>query len=107
MARRGLSSTIGDALLTVVELAWPKVTTRVDELIERVAEVARPHPPMTLRTLDGEVLTGLVCLDRGAAILFLGVREPGSSAPMSPPWPRPPPDDGMPPWARDVDPYRR
>ena len=108
MAERGLSTAIGDALLSFVELTWPKVITRVDELLERVADIARPHPPMTLRTLDGEVLTGLLVLDRGQAILFLGVREPGSfaTAPSPPPPPRHPLDDGD-LWQGRVDPYRR
>lgn len=105
MAGRELSRTIGDALLSATEWAWPHVRSRVDAALEHVAELARPHPPMTVRTLDGEILTGLVVVDHGQAVFFLGVREPGRSAPPQPP----PRFDDEPLWSRDlqVDPYRR
>jgi hypothetical protein len=105
---RGLTFAIGDALIALVDWAWPRVSFRVDEWVEKVAEAVRPDPPMTIRTLDGLVLTGLLVADRGQVILFIGTRAPPSSGFRSP---RPDPhepqrnDDGaIPLWARELDP---
>ena len=109
MADRELSTAIGEALIALVEWARPRASARVDELLERVAEVVRPQPPMTLRTLDGQIVTGLVVLDRGQALLFIGVREPAPAVVTPPPVRDRFDDDGVPSWARNVhvDPYRR
>ena len=105
---RGLTAAIGDALIALVDWAFPRASSRVDEWVEKVAEAVRPDPPMTIRTLDGQVLTGLLVCDAGQVILFLGTRAPASGAA---PAPRPDPrgthrfDDGsIPLWARDLDP---
>lgn len=105
MAQRTLSSAVGDALLSFIELTWPKVTAGVDELLERVADHVRPDPPMTIRTLDGQIVTGaLLVADRGQVIFFLGTREAAPSF-VTPP-PRHPLDDGD-LWQGRIDPYRR
>jgi len=62
-------------------------------------------------------LTGLIVADRGQVLLFVGTRTvpPGAfqterhDLPHRDPPLRRYPDDGIPPWARDleVDPYRR
>ena len=105
--------------LSVVEWAAPRISTRVDEWIEKIGDVVRPDPPISVRTVDGLVLTGLLVVDRGQAVLFIGTRWPPSGGP--------PPrfdersrrfdDSAIPLWARDVeprdlrdldvDPYRR
>jgi len=115
---RGLTSAIGDALVALVDWAWPRVSFRVDEWVEKVAEAVRPDPPMTIRTLDGLVLTGLLVADRGQVILFIGTRAPpsdGFTSPRRDPHdPRRNDDGAIPLWAREldpsefeVDPYRR
>ncbi len=114
---RGLSLAIGDALVALVDWAWPRVGHRVEDLLEKVADVVRPDPPMTVRTLDGDVLTGLLVTDRGQVVLFIGTRVPAAGhglgpIPMGPSHQDRRPgrfDDDIPPWARDleVDPYRR
>lgn len=104
MAQRTLSSAVGDALLTFIELTWPKVTAGVDELIERVADHVRPDPPMTIRTLDGQTVTGVLVANRGQVLFFIGTREAAPCI-VTPP-PRHPLDDGD-LWQGRVDPYRR
>jgi hypothetical protein len=105
---RGLTRAVGDALVALIDWTWPRLGSRVDELFEKVAEAVRPDPPMTIRTLDGLVLTGLLVCDAGRVILFIGTRAPPSNGYASPrPDPRDPRryDDGsIPLWARDVDP---
>jgi len=34
---------------------------------------------MTVRTLDGEILTGVLIVDRGQVLAFLGTRHPATS----------------------------
>ena len=88
----GLSPLIGDALLSLLNLNWPDMRPRVERAAKRVAEVLRPEPPFELHTTDGQVISGLVVLDRGRALLFLGIRQiPTSSSSSSarrPPDPR-------------------
>jgi hypothetical protein len=103
-----LTDAIGDALLSVIEWAAPRISSRVDEWVEKVAEIVRPDPPMTVRTLDGLVLTGLLVCDAGHVILFIGTRAPPSNGFTSPRHesrdPRHHYDGTIPLWARDVDP---
>ena len=111
-----MNSDIGDALIAAVEWAWPRMWSRAEEVFDRVVEAAKPHPPMTLRTLDGELVTGLAVMNRGQVLIFVGVREPStttsSSRAVPPPVhhsPRSLYQDDLPEWARDpqLDPYRR
>ena len=106
---------IGDALVALVDWAWPRVSHRVDGLLEHVAEAVRPHPPLSIRSLDGELLTGLIVADRGQAILFIGTRTRAAGptpiplgAPRYERRPERSDDDAMPLWGRDleVDLYR-
>ena len=77
----GLTSAIGEALLQLVQFVWPTVAPQLGQLAERVADVVRPDPPFTLQTPEGEVVTGLVVLDRGQVLLFVGSRQPRQPAP--------------------------
>jgi hypothetical protein len=103
-----LTDAIGDALLSLVEWAAPRLSPRVDEWVEKVAEIVRPDPPMTVRTLDGLVLTGLLVCDAGHVIVFIGTRAPPSNGFTSQrhesPDSRRYEEGAMPLWARDVDP---
>ena len=108
-----VTSAIGDALLGTAEWAWPKLKSGAD-VFERLVQAAKPEPPMTLRTLDGELVTGLAVMNRGQVLIFVGVREHATSsmhaAPAPPPHrPRSLYQDDLPEWARDpqLDPYRR
>jgi hypothetical protein len=85
----GLITVFGDVLLAVVDWAWPRVVPRVGPFLERFAAFLRPNPPFTVQTPAGEILTGIIVLDQGRAVLFVGVRQPSSSPP--PVW-HPPPD---------------
>ena len=104
--QRGLNDAIGDALLSLVEWAAPRISSRVDEWMEKVAEIVRPDPPMTVHTLDGLVLTGLLVCDAGQVILFIGMRAlPANGSPRHESLdPRRNDDGAIPLWARDVDP---
>jgi hypothetical protein len=103
---RGLTVAIGDALLSFVEWAVPRISSRVDEWIEKIGDVVRPDPPMSVRTMDGLVLTGLLVVDRGQAVLFIGTRSPpsGGLPPRFDDRSRRYDDGSVPLWARDVDP---
>jgi hypothetical protein len=114
---RGLTYSIGDALVALLDWAWPRVVPRIDDILGKVGDAVRPDPPISIRTMDGLLLTGLIVADRGQVLLFVGTRSvpPGAfhserhDPPPRDPSPRRYPDDGIPPWARDieVDPYRR
>jgi len=63
----------------------------------------RPDPPISVRTLDNELLTGLIIADRGQVLLFVGTRMAPQNSVHSerrdPPSPRYP-GDGIPLWSR-------
>jgi hypothetical protein len=77
----GLTTAIGEAILGLAQFVWPSALTDVKELGEIVADAVRPDPPLTLQTPDGQVVTGLVVLDRGRALLFFGVRQAPTAKP--------------------------
>jgi hypothetical protein len=111
LAEQRLTNRIGDALVALIEWTWSHLTSRLEPMLERVSEFVRPDPPISIRTLDGELLTGLIVADRGQVLLFLGTRTVPSnsrSERRDSPSPRYP-GDGIPLWPRDleVDPYRR
>jgi hypothetical protein len=107
VAERTLTEAIGDAILAAVEWGWPHVRVQARAVLERVADAVRPSPPISLVSLDGrEVLTGIVVLDRGQVIAFLGTREPAAS--RGPPLPQyPHAFDDEPLGDRLVRPYGR
>jgi hypothetical protein len=111
LAEQRLTNRIGDALVALVEWTWPHLTSRLEPMFERVGEFVRPDPPVSIRTLDGELLTGLIVADRGQVLLFVGTRTVPASSHSDRRDPQPPryPADGIPLWPRDleVDPYRR
>jgi hypothetical protein len=78
---QGLSALIGDALFALLDFTLPDVRQRVGRFVEQAADVLRPEPPFTLQTTDGQVVTGFVVLDRGTALLFIGIRRFPSSSP--------------------------
>jgi hypothetical protein len=104
----GLSTAIGEALLQLVQFVWPEASPQFDHLARRVTDALRPEPPFTLQTPDGEVVTGIVILDRGRALLFFGTRQSALSRPAYRPPEQPYPDRGydvdQPLWPR---PYQR
>jgi hypothetical protein len=63
---------------------------------------------MTIRTLDGLVLTGLLVCEAGRVIVFIGTRAPPlngfTSSRHESPDSRRYEEGSMPLWARDVDP---
>ena len=112
MAERGLSHAVGDALVALLDWAWPKIESRVDAVLESVADAVRPQPPMTIRTLSGEILTGLLVADRGQVVLFVGTRSMSGASPVprvpSPYEPkRPPFDEALWPEDMHIEPYGR
>ncbi|MFO0675328.1 MAG: hypothetical protein U0169_02260 [Polyangiaceae bacterium] len=73
-----MTPSVGDALVDLLDVGWPEVSAKARELLATVADVFRPDPPITLRTLEGHALTGLAVMDRGQVIAFLGSRHPGA-----------------------------
>ncbi len=109
-----MTDALEEALLHVWQRLWPGVRRHVDILLERTADVLRPHPPLYLRTLEGETVTGIVVLEKGQAVVLLGILHRVSAPNRQ----RDPfRHDEAPLWARDVDdrdlrdldvdPYRR
>ncbi len=97
---------IEEALLGIWKRVWPPIRRRLRALFERAADVVRPDPPMTVRTLDGEILTGILIVDRSQVLAFLGTR---SAAPRAAPHQHRPHDyyDDEPLWDRHGQPYGR
>jgi hypothetical protein len=108
LAEQSLSAALGDALIAFLDFAWPCVAPRFEDFFESVADAVRPDQPMSLHTLDGQVVTGVAVIDRGQVIAFIGTRQ---SVSTSHPWrahrEEPPYDDDSPLWARDRGPYGR
>jgi hypothetical protein len=108
VAQPPLIGALGDALISFLDWAWPRVAPRFEDLFESVADAVRPDPPMSLHPLDGQIVTGVAVIDRGQVIAFVGTRQPASA---SHPW-RPHRDDvlfddGSPLWGRDHGQYGR
>jgi hypothetical protein len=111
LAERGLTAAIGDALVALVDWAWPRDDGGSSLVLDKLADALRPDPPLTIRSDDGQFLTGVLVADHGRVLLFLGTRTTAPT-PIASPHEQPLrrfKDDAIPPWARDldVDPYRR
>jgi hypothetical protein len=103
----GLNAAVGDAFVAMLDWSWPRIAPRVEAAARVIAEAVRPEPPLTLRTPDGELITGLVVLNRGQALLFIGIREHGPHTAHPPPLRDAFHEDSV--WSSEmrVDPYRR
>jgi hypothetical protein len=77
----GLTNSIGEALLSFVQVVWPDAAPQVRHFAETVGGAVRPNPPFTLQCPDGQTVTGLVILDHGRALLFVGTRQPAVTKP--------------------------
>jgi len=77
----GLTTAIGEALLSFVQVAWPTAAPQVRRFAATVFEAVKPNPPFRLHCHDGQTATGLVILDHGRALLFVGTRQPAVTAP--------------------------
>lgn len=75
-----LAAKIGDALVALLDWGTPRLGDRLGPSLERFAEYVRPHPPISIVTLDGQALTGLLVADRGQVLAFLGTRQPCASS---------------------------
>ncbi len=100
MAER-LSALLGDALISFVDWVWPKVAPRARRVLEHVVDAVRPDPPMTIRTLDGFTVTGVLVADRGQVLVFLGTRLPVPATQPQYPY------DDEPLWRGGAYPYPR
>lgn len=80
----GLTTAIGEALPSFVQVAWPTAAPQVRRFAETVFEAVKPNPPFRLHCHDGQTATGLVILDHGRALLFVGTRQPAVTAPAYP-----------------------
>jgi hypothetical protein len=84
VAGQDLREEIGQALIALFEWTEPRLAAVADAAFEYLSDVARPEPPMSICTPDGEVLTGVLVVDRGRVLLFLGSRQPPSRAHVHP-----------------------
>ena len=76
---RALSGALGDALVAALDWTWPRLCPRVRTVLESLGEAVLPDPPMTIRTLDGDIVTGFLFVDRGQVVAFIGSRRPAPS----------------------------
>ena len=101
-----MTDVVEEALLRFWRQVWPPLRRDILAFLECTADVVRPDPPIYMRTLDGETVTGIVILERGQAVAFLGARHPAAS--RAPPQHRYPNDfDDEPLWDRRGQPYGR
>jgi hypothetical protein len=64
-----------EALLRFFRRSWPPLRDQLDGFGRRAADAVRPEPPLFMQTLNGDVVTGVVILERGQALAFLGIRH--------------------------------
>jgi hypothetical protein len=85
-----VSSDVGAAALDVWSKVWRRIRRRLVVLVGELVELATPHPPVTLVSLDGEtVLTGLALLREGQVLAFIGSRSaPNFRRSAEQSWPR-------------------
>jgi hypothetical protein len=103
-----LISAFAEALVLLLDWTFPSARSTIDEVLEDVAEVVKPRPPMTIRTMtDGEVISGLLVVDRNEVLAMLGVREQAPSITPAPRPRSPSPFDEPELWQRPIDPYAR
>jgi hypothetical protein len=107
VAQPPLIGALGDALISFLDWAWPRVAPRLEDILDSIADAVRPDPPMSLHTLDGQVVTGIAVIDRGQVIAFVGTRQPAASRTWRPHRDEAPYDDDSPLWARDRGQYGR
>ena len=77
----GLTTAIGEAILSFVQFVLPTAAPQLHDFAEKVAVAVRPDPPLSLYTADGQTVTGIVVLDHGRALLFFGTRQAAASRP--------------------------
>ena len=105
MDRQELGTAFGNALISFFEWAFPRVSPRMQDVAERVKEFLVPDPPMIVKTLDGEVLSGFLLVDRSHVLIFVGARTPSrQGAPTYDHHARRNDDGAIPLWAREIDP---
>jgi len=76
VARDEVEDALGRAVLELLARAWSKIRPVVSELAHDFIELARPHPPIFLVTLQGDVLTGIAVMEGGRVLAFIGTRSP-------------------------------
>jgi hypothetical protein len=105
LAERELTTVVGDALVSLIEWTWPRLRPSARQIFGRVAEAARPDPPLHLCSSDGqESLTGLAVMNRGHVLGFVGWRHRVTGSFRSEPR-RCVGDEVL--WRDEVDSYRR
>lgn len=105
MAERGLSTVVAHAVVGLMEWTWPRLRPSARQIFERVAEAARPDPPLHLCSSDGqESLTGVAVMNRGHVLGFVGSRHRAPSSFRSEPRSCVG-DEAL--WREEMDPYRR
>ena len=75
----GLSSAIGDAILHLVQFVWPSAAPQFGHVARNLADAVKPDPPFKITGEDGELITGILVVDRGRVLFFVGTRQPAVS----------------------------
>lgn len=78
---KSVNRALGDAFVALLDWTWPSVGPRLLPTLEAFGAIVRPHPTMSIITVDGETLTGVIVADRGRVIAFLGTRQSPSPPP--------------------------
>ncbi len=99
----GLSSAIGDAILQLVQFVWPSAAPRFGHVARSLADAVRPDPPFKITADDGELITGILVVDRGRALFFVGTRQSAVSRPAHTAPERTYPERGYPERSYDAD----
>lgn len=75
-----LSAVFGHALTAAFDWTWPRLSPGLKSLLRSLGEKVVPDPPMTIRTSEGDIVSGFLIVDRGHVLAFVGTRRPGSPA---------------------------
>ena len=71
---------LGEAIVDLLARAWRRLRPVVRELLDDLAALAKPHPPIFVITVAGEVLTGIAVLEAGKVLAFIGTVGPAPTS---------------------------
>jgi hypothetical protein len=76
-----VTALVSEMVVAALDWAWPRVRPTLHTAASVLVEAARPFPPMTIRTTEGHVVTGVLLVQHGHVRWFVGTRyDPGDGS---------------------------
>jgi hypothetical protein len=76
-----VTALVSEMVVAALDWAWPRVRPTLRTAATVLVEAARPFPPMTIRTTEGHLVTGVMLVQHGHVRYFVGARlDPGDGA---------------------------